>query len=60
MDRRFFLRAGYNANYDTDKLSAGAGFRVDTGTRSYVQLDYSWVDMSALGYVNRVSVSFAY
>lgn len=60
MNKNFYLRTGYNVNYDTDKLTAGAGFRVDTGTRSYVQLDYSWVDMSSLGYVNRVSLMIAY
>jgi hypothetical protein len=60
MNKNFFLRTGYNVNYDTDKLTAGAGFRVDTGTRSFVQLDYSWVDMSSLGYVNRISLMISY
>lgn len=60
MDNRMFLRAGYNLGYDTDGLSAGAGFRVDTGARSWVNLDYSWVDMDALGGVHRVSMSIAY
>ncbi len=60
MNKKFFLRGGYNMNYDTDGVAAGAGFRVDTGKRSFIQLDYSWVDMSSLGAVNRVSVAFRY
>ena len=60
MNNRMFLRTGYNLNYDTEQLAAGAGFRVPTGQRSWVNLDYSWVDMSSLGSIHRVSVSFAY
>lgn len=60
MDNRMFLRAGYNLGYDTDGIAAGAGFRVETGARSFVNLDYSWVDMDALGGVHRVSMSVAY
>jgi hypothetical protein len=60
LNNQMFLRGGYNMNYDTEKAAAGAGFRVSTGRRSYVELDYSWVDMSALGYVHRVSVAIAY
>lgn len=60
MGNRMFVRGGYNLNYDTDGIAAGAGFRVDTGQRSWVDLDYSWVDMDQLGGVHRVSVSFAY
>ena len=59
-DNTMFLRAGYNLNYDTDGMAAGAGFRVATGARSFVNLDYSWVDMDALGPVHRVSMSIAY
>lgn len=60
MANKMYLRTGYNLNYDTDTLAAGAGFRMDTGRRSFVELDYSWVDMSALGSVHRVSVSLSY
>jgi hypothetical protein len=60
MNNRMFLRAGYNVNYDTEKFASGAGFRMDTGSRSHIDLDYSFVDMSSLGYVHRVSVSIAY
>lgn len=60
MQDRLFLRGGYNLNYDTEALAAGAGFRVDTGERSHVDLDYSWTDMGSLGFVHRVSVSIAY
>jgi hypothetical protein len=60
MNDVMFLRAGYNLNYDTDGLAAGAGFRVNTGSRSWVDLDYSWVDMDALGNVHRVTMSITY
>jgi hypothetical protein len=60
MANRMFLRGGYNLNYDSDGIAAGAGFRIPTGSRSWVDLDYSWVDMSSLGGVHRVSVSLAY
>ena len=60
MNNTMFLRAGYNLNYDSDGLAAGAGFRVNTGPRSWVDLDYSWVDMDALGYVHRVTMSITY
>ncbi|HKK70479.1 MAG TPA: PorV/PorQ family protein [Candidatus Krumholzibacteria bacterium] len=60
MNDVMFLRGGYNLNYDTDGLAAGAGFRVNTGSRSWVNLDYSWVDMDALGNVHRVTMSITY
>ncbi len=60
MNDVMFLRGGYNLNYDTDGLAAGAGFRVNTGSRSWVDLDYSWVDMDALGNVHRVTMSITY
>jgi hypothetical protein len=50
------LRGGYSLEYDTQGLAAGAGFRVNTGSSSHIDLDYSWVDMDALGYVHRVGV----
>lgn len=55
-----FLRGGYNLEYDTEGLAAGAGWRVSTGPRSSVDLDYSWVDMSELGNVHRVTMSITY
>lgn len=60
LNNRMFLRSGYSMNYDSEKLSSGAGFRVGTGRRSYVQLDYGFVDMESLGFVHRVSVGIAY
>jgi hypothetical protein len=60
MDETFFLRGGYNLNYDVETFSAGAGFRIHTGERSAAALDYSYVDMSSLGGVHRVTVSFRY
>jgi len=55
-----FLRGGYNLNYDADGLAVGAGWRVTTGPRSWVDLDYSWVDMADLGNVHRVTMSITY
>ncbi|RKZ16967.1 hypothetical protein DRQ53_04960 [bacterium] len=56
----FFLRGGYSLEYDTQGLSAGAGFRVNTGNSSAVDLDYSWVDMAALGFVHRVGLMIGF
>ena len=56
----FFLRGGYSLEYDTQGLAAGAGFRVNTGQRSNIDLDYSWVDMDALGYVHRVGLMIGF
>jgi len=60
MNNRMYLRTGYSLNYDSEKLAAGAGFRVGTGRRSHIQLDYGFVDMESLGFVHRVSVGIAY
>lgn len=60
MDNTLFLRGGYNVNYDTETFTAGAGFRINTSESSAAILDYSYVDMSSLGGVHRVSVSFRY
>jgi long-subunit fatty acid transport protein len=58
MDNTFFLRGGYNVNYDSETFSAGAGFAISTGQKSAIYLDYSYVDMTSLGGVHRVSVAF--
>jgi hypothetical protein len=57
---QLFARLGYNMNYDTDALAWGFGVAMDTGRISKVLFDYSMVDMSALSYVHRLSVSFVY
>ena len=43
-----------------DGATAGAGFRIKTGSKSSALLDYSYVDMSSLGGVHRLTLSFAY
>jgi len=57
---QLFARLGYNMNYDSDALAWGFGVAMDTGRVSKVMFDYSMVDMSALHYVHRLSVSFVY
>jgi type IX secretion system protein PorV len=57
---QLFARLGYNMNYDSDALAWGFGVAMDTGRVSKVMFDYSMVDMTALHYVHRLSVSFIY
>ncbi len=56
----FFARAGYHINYDTDGLAYGFGAALPTGETTKIQADYSAVDMEALGYVHRFTVSVTY
>ncbi len=60
MDETFLLRGGYYLNYDAETFSAGAGFQIHTGEKSVAILDYSYVDMSSLGGVHRITVAFRY
>lgn len=55
-----FLRTGYNLNYDTDNFAAGAGLALQTSQSTSIDVDYSFVDMSTLGGVHRVSLGFRY
>ena len=55
-----FLRSGYNANFDTEGFAAGAGVALQTSQSTSVGVDYSFVDMAALGGVHRVSLAFSY
>ncbi|MFT5232741.1 MAG: long-subunit fatty acid transport protein [Candidatus Krumholzibacteriia bacterium] len=56
----FFLRGGYHIEYDTDGLAFGFGAALPTGDNRAIQADYSAVDMEALGYVHRFTVSVTY
>ncbi len=56
----FFARAGYHINYDTDGLAFGFGAALPTGETTRIQADYSAVDMEALGYVHRFTISVTY
>lgn len=56
----FFLRSGYNINYDTQGLAWGVGFRVDTSQTSDIGFDYAWEDLGYLGRAHRVTLNFSY
>ena len=56
----FFLRSGYNFNADAEGLAAGFGLKIDTSQTSDLLVDYSWVDLSALGGTHRISMAFSY
>ncbi|MCB1183369.1 PorV/PorQ family protein [bacterium] len=60
LNNMFFARAGYHINYDTDGLAFGFGAALPTGETTRIQADYSAVDMEALGYVHRFTVSVTY
>jgi hypothetical protein len=60
MNEMFFARAGYHINYDSDGLAFGFGAALPTGDLSKIQADYSAVDMDALGYVHRFTVTVTY
>lgn len=54
-----FLRGGYKVNYDTQKLTAGAGMKVSVGTRE-VCVDYAYVDMGILDSTHRISLTIGF
>ena len=55
-----FLRSGYNIGYDAASFAAGAGALLQTSQSTSIGVDYSFVDMGALGGVHRVSLGFKY
>ena len=60
LNRMFFVRTGYNINYDTDGLAFGFGASVPTGEATRIQADYSGVDMGPLGFLNRISLGVTF
>ncbi len=56
----FYLRGGYNIDYDSQGAAAGFGLRIDTTQTSDLNFDYSWVDLGFLGDVHRFSLGFSY
>ena len=56
----FFLRAGYNINYDTENLAAGLGVKFPSSLSTETRFDYSYVDMSVLGGAHRFSLDIAF
>ena len=55
-----FARGGYHLGYDTDGMAWGFGVVINTGKDSRAMFDYSYVDMGALDYVNRLTLTFVY
>ena len=60
LNEMFFVRAGYHIHYDTDGVAFGFGAGLPTGETTKISADYSAVDMDAMGYVHRVTVSVTY
>jgi hypothetical protein len=56
----FFARGGYQFKYDLERYSAGLGFKIPSSLNSEAAVDYSYVDMSTLGGVHRISVDFRF
>ncbi|MBN1886252.1 MAG: PorV/PorQ family protein [Candidatus Krumholzibacteriota bacterium] len=56
----FFLRGGYNIEYDSQGVAGGVGFRIDTSQTSDIGLDYAWEDLGYLGSAHRVTLNFSY
>lgn len=55
-----FLRGGYNINYDSERLAAGAGFHFPVSVVGMADLDYAYTDMGDLGSVHRISLQFQF
>jgi hypothetical protein len=52
-----FLRGGYNFNYDTEKMAAGAGIRFPIAPlKTNANFDYAYTDMETLGAAHRLSL----
>jgi len=60
MRELLFGRVGYNLGYDSDKLAWGFGVAINTGKDAKALFDYSMVDMQALSYVHRLTLTFVY
>ena len=56
----FYLRSGYNINYDSQGIAWGVGFRFDTSQTSDIGFDYAWQDLGYLGQAHRFSLNFSY
>jgi hypothetical protein len=56
----FYLRGGYNIDYDEAGPAAGFGLRIDTTQTSDLNFDYSWTDMGFLDAVHRLTLGFQF
>jgi hypothetical protein len=54
-----FLRGGYKVNYDTQKLTAGAGIKIGLAKRE-ICVDYAYVDMDVLDSTHRISLAIGF
>jgi hypothetical protein len=52
----FALRVGYKVNYDVEKLSLGAGLRINVEPVGTVLFDYSFSDMTELLVAHRITI----
>lgn len=55
---QFFLRSGYRFNTDTEGLTLGCGFALNTRGRGSMRLDYVWREYGDLGDVSSLSVGW--
>jgi len=55
-----FLRGGYNMNYDSEGIAAGAGFHFPVAVAGQADLDYAYTDMKDLGGSHRISLRFEF
>jgi long-subunit fatty acid transport protein len=56
----FFLRGGYNFNYDSEKLAGGLGVKFPVSASTEARLDYSYTDMQTLGSAHRFSLDLGF
>jgi hypothetical protein len=56
----FFLRTGYQFNYDLETFSAGIGFKLAAALNSEARVDYAYTDMGTMPAVHRISVDFRF
>ncbi|MBD3349090.1 MAG: PorV/PorQ family protein [Candidatus Eisenbacteria bacterium] len=50
-------RAGYRLGYDEEGLTLGGGVQFPSSKESDIRIDYAYVDMGTLDYIQRVSVA---
>ena len=57
--RKVFIygRGGYRFGYDEEGLTLGAGVLFPSSSESEVRVDYAYVDMGNLDYVQRIGVA---
>jgi hypothetical protein len=57
----FFVRSGYQFNYDLEGFSAGLGFKLAAALNSEARVDYAYTEMgTAMPAVHRISIDFRF